>query len=98
MSKMPTLFEVISRPPSMKEAEIVKEMNRRIKKFDKYEESEQTEFFRCNHCNPDANLFPGDEIFWDDEHGWLCGRCLEEEEEAREAIEDEKKLHDKGSL
>lgn len=31
------LLEVISRPPSMKESEIVKEMNRRIKKFDDYE-------------------------------------------------------------
>ena len=95
MSKTPTLFEVISSPPRMKETGLVKEMNRRIKKFDEYEESE---FYRCNHCNPDANLFPGNEIFWDDEHGWLCERCLGEEEEAREAIADEKKLHDKGGI
>lgn len=59
---------------------------------------EQTEFYRCNHCNPNANLFPRDEIFWDDEHGWLCERCLGEEEGARKAIEDEKKLHNKGGI
>ena len=97
MSKQQTIdIPVLADPTRMsEEPEFVKETNRKIKKFDEYEESE---FYRCNHCNPEANLFPGNEIFWDDEHGWLCERCLGEEEEAREAIADEKKLHDKGGI
>jgi hypothetical protein len=91
----------------MRDLELVKEMNRRIKRFDGYEKKEKDDsrFFRCGHCNPIANLFPESEIFWDDECGYLCERCLGEEERAREAeaevriIEDnEKKFHDKGGL
>jgi len=103
MSKQQTLGDVLADPPRMgRESDIVKRMKRNVRRFDEYEESE---FFRCNHCNPNANLFPGDEIFWDDEHGWLCERCLGEEERAREAeadrkniIENEKELHHKGGI
>lgn len=97
-------IQALADSPSI-ESEFVNEMNEKIRRLDEYEENEQTEFYRCNHCNPIANLFPGDEIFWDDECGWLCKRCLAEEKRAREAeadrkdiIENEKKLHHKGGL
>ena len=72
----------------------MKETNRKIKKFDEYEEDEQTEFSHCVHCGyRDCSLRPIDDLTWGDGIGWLCKRCLKEEEEARKAIADEKKLH-----
>ena len=90
-----TIGEVLANPPHMGESEIVKEVNRRIKKFDEYE---RIDGYRCALCPPDANWHPASEIYPDDEYGDLCKRCLDEVEEAREIEEQEKKFHHKGGI
>jgi len=105
MSKQQTLGDVLADPPRMgRESDIVKRMKRNVRKFDEYEARET--YAVCIHCPDEANYHKENELFWDDEcEGYLCERCLGEEEEAREVeseariiIEQEKKFHHKGGI
>ena len=97
-----------------KESKIVSRMGRVIKNFDAYEKRERREkldkryeeYCMCMLCPDDQfNWHPKDDLYEDDEHGWLCRGCLADVEREREAeaevriIEDnEKKFHDKGGI
>ena len=90
-----SIGDIICNPPRMSEdSDFVAEVREKCRRFDEYEERERQDhiFHRCNHCNPAANLFPESELFWDDEHGYLCERCLKEAEADREAEDEERRI------
>ena len=88
---MKTIGEILADPPRMGETpEFVKEVQEKIRKLDKIDRRES--FARCEHCPDEANYHKESELFWDDEYGYLCEKCLADVEREREELEEQERL------